>query len=378
MSEMKKALDKATEPKPPEGFTPGVTFDEVDGYIIPDKPDASLTDLERVMRLSGLNPDDYIIDRKGVQGLTSHIKDDKLAQKWVKIRFRLKPEKLVGLDEISEILSDTVEPVEAETSEEDLVVFLTDTHIGKSELAGAGTDILIERWRQYVTNALGRGRWNSITIALGGDLIEGYISQGGANINETDMDLREQVRTAAMATIWTINRALEHTDAVCVATIPGNHSETTRSQNVAMTDSYDLLIADVAEIHFTATEHASKISWLKPDEGKGSVVIPVGGTDICLVHGHKFSGSKPLDGAKDWWGGHIVSGRPEADADVLLFGHYHTFLVENWNGRTIICGPGLETESTWLSNMKGLKGDPGVVSFVVRNGRPDRISTNNF
>src|SRR5699024_1936371 len=66
-----------------------------------------------------------------------------------------------------------------------------DTHIGKSALDGAGSDLLVKRWKESITNVLDMGTAKGIHLAFMGDLIEGENSQGGKNIANNDLTLTE-------------------------------------------------------------------------------------------------------------------------------------------------------------------------------------------
>ena len=139
-----------------------------------------------------------------------------------------------------------------------------DTHIGKSVLDGAGSDLLVKRWKESITNILDMGTAQGIHLAFMGDLIEGENSQGGKNIANNDLTLTESLRVARHLVSWTIQEALHHAENVIVSTVPGNHAETTRLQNRPLTDSHDLDIVSAVQQAFELTEHKDRIKWYYP------------------------------------------------------------------------------------------------------------------
>lgn len=262
------------------------------------------------------------------------------------------------------------------------VIVLSDQHIGKSEEAGGGTPLLIERWKSGVVRAIGNRRYRNLVIVLGGDIIEGYTSQNGKNISTCDLTLQEQIRTATQLVVWTINQALKVADDVIISAVPGNHGESTRVQGTDMCDSYDILIPaqakDAFDLRFDSMEEGdflkSRLKWVFPDNRYGSVTFDAGSTTICSVHGHKFRG-KPLPGAEKWWSDHIMNSRPEGAAQILIAGHFHTFQMLNaTKDRWILFAPGLETESTWFANSTGSTSKPGVLAFDAVEGEPRNVS----
>lgn len=156
-------------------------------------------------------------------------------------------------------------------SEDHRVIMLTDTHLGKSKSDGAGTPLLIKRWKAGVYEALKDGvevPFQTVTLAFGGDLIEGYVSQNGRNIAGTDLTLPDQILTATQLVTWTIQEALDVADRVVVVAVPGNHGETTRVQGRTMSDSHDIQIVRQAQLIMDAAgfENSNRLEFIYPEE----------------------------------------------------------------------------------------------------------------
>lgn len=256
------------------------------------------------------------------------------------------------------------------------VVMVSDTHIGKGYEAGAGTDFLINQWRESFTNAMGDEVFDSLTVAFCGDLIEGYISQDGKNIISCDLPLVQQIHEATRLVEWTITKALNHAKTLKVAVVPGNHGETTRKQGVLNGDNFDIMIVEAAMDLLARTwgdDFNNRVEFYKPLDHETAVTWSQGGTNISMVHGHKFRGK--MTGASKWWLNNIVARDETAESSILIAGHYHSFQVDNIaQGRFILFAPALERCSQWFKDSTGTTADGGMLIFDVEDQRPANIS----
>ena len=251
-------------------------------------------------------------------------------------------------------------------------IMLGDTHIGKSRVDGAGSDHLVEAWQRSVTNALDCGPREGIHLAILGDLIEGYVSQGGRGIAGCDLTLAEQNRVARHLVLWTIQQAAKVAPRVIVGTVPGNHGEVTRQQNRPPGDSHDIDIVSAVQLAVENSPLSDRVTFLYPAESEAHMTYRAGDTTFTLAHGHHFSGK--MAGAEKWWSGMAVNDRAPAAAQVLLAGHFHSMQVSNFTkDRWIVFGAALENESAWFANKTGTTSRAGVVSFDTVDGTPTGI-----
>nr|DAK57368.1 MAG TPA: DNA polymerase II small subunit [Caudoviricetes sp.] len=358
---------------PPEGITPGVHLDGDTGYITTPHNKQNHADIARILEASHLNPDDFIVDWSKQARITSQINAaGELVNLWAKLPFYRKPERTFDVQELVEHIHTPTEPP-TPTHPGWLTVMLSDQHIGKAESAGGGTDTIVERWKESVTTALGGTTHPGINLVLGGDTIEGYVSQSGRSISQTDLVLSEQLQVAQQLVSWTIQRCIEHAPEVVVAAVPGNHSETTRVQNVPIGDNFDLMIPRNVEQAMNLAGLGDRVTFHYPTMTDGSVTYTLpDSTTFTVAHGHKFKGQ--MKGAENWWAGHIANGRHPADSHILLAGHFHNFQAANWTkDRWIMFAPSLETESTWFANHTGTTSLPGALTFTTTNGTPHNI-----
>ena len=363
---------KNIPPEPPSGWKPGVEFDGLEGYITTHPTEqVNHEDVAKILRASRLNPDDFIVDWTSATRVTSHIgADGQLVQAWYKLGFHRKPDRTFDVEDLLDDIYDIEEP----TRQPDTgwrTILITDQHIGKSAAAGGGTETIIQRWKMGVEKALKDKVYEGVNLVLGGDTIEGYVSQGGKNIVDCDLILSEQIRTAQHMVSWTIQRLLESAEQVIVSAVPGNHSETTRVQNMPLGDNFDVMILKNVEQAFDLNG-TDRVRFIYPDATQGSVTYEAGDATYVVVHGHKFKSQ--MKGAQDWWAGHIANDREPSAATILLAGHFHNFQAQAWTSRRwIIFGPSLETESTWYSASTGATSRPGVLTFVTVDGEPKEM-----
>ena len=252
-------------------------------------------------------------------------------------------------------------------------VQIGDTHIGKGALDGGGSDHIIQQWKKSVTAALDCAPRAGIHLAFLGDLIEGQVSQGGANIAGNDLTLTEQLRVARHLVLWTIQRAMEVAPRVIVSATAGNHGETTRLQNRPLTDSYDLDIVHAVQQAIELTDLADFVDFYYPEEGSAHVTYQVGDTVFTCAHGHLFRGK--MNGAKRWWADMTVNGREPGAAHILLAGHFHSMEMANYTeNRWIMFSPSLERQSTWFAEKTGTTARAGVLTFDTEHGTPMNIT----
>ena len=367
------ALKKLNTPAP-TGWTPGVQWDGNSGYVTtqpsddPDEPRDKRWD--EVLQRFGLDPERYLVDgpvRHSAWDVPGHGIQHSHRAKIVE-----RPERRFDVEDLLDnIYTDvpTPHPLRGWRT-----IVISDQHLGKSAEDGGGTETLINRWKFGVDRALEDGPFDGIVLMLGGDTIEGYASQNGKGIGSCDLTLTEQIRVANHLVSDTIQKCLESAKEVVVAVCPGNHGESTRVASVPMTDSFDIQIVNNVQQAFDLAGISERVNFYYPAPNTGDVTFTAGDATYCLVHGHKFS-SGPVNGAEKWFAGQITNDRPAAAADVLVYGHFHTFRAWAYTSRRwIMSAPALETESRWFANSTGASGNPGILVFDMDGRTPTNIS----
>lgn len=362
---------------PPKGVVPGVVMDGVEGVVTspPRTTPPSEDDWGHVLEAFGLDPEKYSVEgpvRHSAWEVPGHG-----VQHAYRAKVVLRPQHNSDIEDLLDSIY--LNPVNNVTRDGNwLTIVLSDTHIGKSAQAGAGTEYLIDRWKTGVIRALNHHEnIGGVNLVFAGDLIEGYTSQDGKMIAECDLTLAEQLRTCQHLVSWTVQEILSRVDDLAVSVVPGNHGETTRKQSRPMSDNYDIMIVSAVQDAFSMVDPVmmvgKNVRWLYPDHTRGSVTYDCGGTVFTIVHGHLFKGQ--ISGAEKWWSGHIANDSEEAQADILISGHFHNFHIESWTAkRWIVSAPALEKESTWFRNRTGSTSYGGVLSFITVDGVPRNIN----
>ena len=357
----------------PTGFRPGIEWSGDTGHVTVAAKPGEEPDRDKINGVIDSSPfltsDEVEVDWSSKPRVSIHHDDNGNAiQIWYKLPLMRRRKGGKDVDDVLDLIYDDI-PKPKRRGDAWRTIQIGDTHIGKSVLDGAGSDLLVKRWKDSITNVLDMGTAKGIHLAFMGDLIEGENSQGGKNIANNDLTLTESLRVARHLVSWTIQEALHHAENVIVSTVPGNHAETTRLQNRPLTDSHDLDIVSAVQQAFELTEHKDRITWYYPEEGSGHLVYEVDGTIFASTHGHLFKGM--LKGAENWWAGMSVSGAPAGAAHILMAAHYHSPLVSNYTRNKWICfGAALEDKSTWLNEQNGASSQPGMLTYLTDGGTP--------
>lgn len=360
----------------PTGFEPGIHWDGESGHVTVatggEEPDRSKID--GVLKTSPfLGSDEICVDWSARPRVSIHHDDaGNLVQAWYKLALKRSTGVLADVGALRDLMGTFHHPGPETVAPKWRTIQISDTHIGKGKTAGAGTDVLIERWQESVTGALDCGPVEGVHLAFLGDLIEGEVSNGGKNVAENDLFLQDQINIAAELTAWTIDQALKVGRRVIVSAIPGNHGDISRQFTRPMRDSHDVGIVASVQREFRRDPANERIDWYYPEEDSGHLTYKVGDTVFTAAHGHMFKGK--IKGAEDWWSGMTVNGRDPGAAHILMAGHFHSMSVANFTrDKWIMFSPALETQSTWWAEKTGGTSLHGMLTYDTIGGQPFNI-----
>ena len=357
----------------PTGFKPGIEWTGDTGHVTVTAKPGEEPDRDKINGVIDSSPfltsDEVEVDWSSRPRVSIHHDDNGNAiQIWYKLPLMRRRKGGKDVDDVLDLIYDDIPPI-WDSGKAWRTIQIGDTHIGKGALDGAGAQLLVDRWKESFTNALGLSRAEGVHLAFMGDLIEGENSQGGKNIANNDLTLTESLRVARHLVSWTIQESLRCVNKVVVSAVPGNHGDTTRLQNRPLTDNHDIDIVSAVQQAFELSPHKDRITWYYPEEGTGHLVYEVDGTIFASTHGHLFKGM--LKGAENWWSGMSVSGAPAGAAHILMAAHYHSPLVSNYTRNKWICfGAALEDKSTWLNEQNGASSQPGMLTYLTDGGKP--------
>ncbi|WP_411120626.1 hypothetical protein [Streptomyces sp. x-19] len=261
------------------------------------------------------------------------------------------------------------------TGDHTLVIALGDMQFGKADGDGpAGT---LKRTVDCLNGAadlleMYRERFDigHVHVAWLGDHIEGFQSQGGANLWRTPLTLTEQIRLTRRVMLHAALTLAPLAERVTMAAVPGNHGEAVRVAGKGVTrydDSHDtealISVRDALELNPELFGH---VECFVPDTDELTVTVDCSGTVVTHAHGHQWRPGKHWE----WWRGQAFNKESAMhQADLLLAGHLHHEFVDTDGPRTFIQPPAMESESTWWRHAKGTTGAPGLVVAVTKDGQ---------
>jgi hypothetical protein len=367
-----KPVGPATPPRTadPKSFTSQI---EVRG----DYVEATINDLAgavnegtglKYLEEEGLNPDEWE---------ATHFKKIKYGQGMESVRFSYRRRALLDAnrppidDLINEVKRHRPKATRA-TGTHGVVIGLGDMQFGKID--GDGVAGTLARTIEYLNAAADRivhyrKRFDigHVHVSFLGDHIEGFMSQGGANVWRTPLTLNEQIRLTRRVMTHALTTFAPMAERVTMAAVPGNHGETARFSGKGVTrydDSHDteslIAVSEAAEFNKQAFGH---VEFFVPNTDEMVVVTNVAGTVYAQAHGHQWRVGKALD----WWRGQAFHSPGLASADVLMSGHGHHFVAEMDGPRLWTQAPSLESESTWFRHAKGSIGNPGLLLHITKD-----------
>lgn len=201
-----------------------------------------------------------------------------------------------------------------------------------------------------------------------GDHVEGFVSQGGANVFRTTLTLNEQIRLTRRVMMKMLEVIAPLAPRITMGAVPGNHGDPQRFMGKGVTrydDSHDTeaLIA-VAEAASLAPDKFGHVEFLVPDTDELTIVTEVANTVVLCAHGHQHNHGKHFD----WWKGQAFHNPLAYRADILMEGHGHSEEVDTDGYRTRIQVPALESVSQWWKHKTGTIGAPGAFIGLVKDG----------
>jgi len=268
-------------------------------------------------------------------------------------------------------------PVETHDGGRAFVVALSDWQLGKGE--GGGTEATVERilgaFDRAVARAkelrkVGRGT-DTVVLASLGDIVEGCSGWYAMQEWQTDLNQREQDRLARRLLLTVIDAFVDAQFMVVAPCVPGNHGEN-RKDGKAFTDFSDNrdvscfeTVAEIMAANPSRYENVTvPLGAINPDDL--TATLKVGGIPLALAHGHQFrTGGSTQAKVEGWWKGQALGRTGVADAEILLAGHGHHFMMSESTGRTVIQAPAMDGGSKWWTSTTGQSSPAGMLTLNV-------------
>jgi hypothetical protein len=330
-------------------------------------PMAEVGDHRELLEQFGYNPDDVVIE-----GTVNQWRKQKSDGTWLtSYFFKVKPrERTVDLPALySAAKQRPKKPLTSPASENRVtVVALSDCQIGKVGALGGSAELVLrlEDKRRLLEDHLKKVRPESTVLAECGDLFEGFES-GGNPMFTNDLSLAQQMDMAATELFEFIS-VMSRFGPVQVGAITSNHTSWRRGKQQLGNPSDDLALFVHKQVRKITEAAGMDVSWIIPAAFDESIVLDVLGTRLGMVHGNQFG----KGGAINWWAKQQHGGQVCGSADILLTGHYHSFILQP-TGRNPHTGrskywvqaPTLDNGSDWFRNVAGESSDPGLLLFDI-------------
>lgn len=334
----------------------------------------TLKDAEDWVRSSGKNPDDYNITARSIaygEGLWSN-RMSASPKAGAKQGFTFP-----SADELLDVLDRweyKPSPLPKATGGS-FVICPADPQIGKTDWGG-GTEDTIKRMMESYFKAADFCREYKpceIVIADLGDPIENInntSSQRGTN----DRSLTEQIRVARRVALEGIKLLAPLTPSLIYAAVPSNHGSVRigpKSPENHALDDYGIEIAEQLRDIADNSEKLANVRVVIPEAHHESLCLTTSHTTLGLAHGHQANSPDQLG---KWWGGQSHGRMPMADADIALFGHWHSLRVQqSGDARWLFVSPAQDNGSSWFTNKTGESSVTGMLSFTTHDGTWDNL-----
>jgi len=365
--------------KAPKGWEARVDLDGDTGEVTttPQKSD-KLTDFSQILEEFNIDSEEFEIE--GPARLSKWQTFDGEYLTAYKFRIRKKSENSFDLPTMlaevrAEIRIKAAEP-KILSAKRTLVVPFADLQAGKVGSRGDSKDLVerVTEKRFKLEEYVQQQACSSALFLDGGDVVESFentAQQGFTN----DLSIMQQLDLAGTLEQEFISMLSKYHDSVEVAGVPSNHGAWRKGKDILGRPSDDwglFLLKQIEKAYALHPEAYGNVKFTYPDEWRKSLNIEVQGVGVGLVHGEDST----LAQMENWWAKQVHGASPIAESDILITNHYHTFGIKP-SGRSRRTGkqkywiatPTLDNGSDWWANKSGSDSDPGLVAFVVEEGK---------
>ena len=260
--------------------------------------------------------------------------------------------------------------------EKALIVCWSDLQIGKVDHRGGVEALLVrvEGVKAQLLAQVKKEKPSRVVVFDVGDLIENF--SNAANLQQlrtNDLSIMQQLDLAATI-LWELLKDLSAlVPDITYASVGSNHCQWRVQKQVVGTPTDDWGVFIGRQLARLAKEKELPVRFYEPATHDESLTIDVFGHRIGLIHGHQVN--RP-DGIPDFWRKSSFGNSPLSSATILVSGHFHHLRVQELGSdakgrsRFWVQAATLDNGSGWYMRSSGEDSQPGLVTFLVEQGKP--------
>jgi len=249
------------------------------------------------------------------------------------------------------------------------VVVTSDPQVGKVDSDG-GTAALFSRVESMLgqlDDVMREEPCDEAIVADPGDIVEGFENTAQQS-HTNDLSHPDQLQAArGLLTEIVTTVAMRHVTNR-VVTVPSNHGQWRKGKDVLGRPGDDYGI----DIHRAVAEALARdlrfedVAFTIPDPWRESLAVQARGAVLGMFHGHQVKQGR----AWEWWKGQIAGDLPTAAANILIGGHYHSWLTVphgrlGGQPRWFFQADTLDGGSAWWANLTGDQSEPALMTFTI-------------
>ena len=370
-------LDEAQGNLPSLELDLGADGGTFSGYVTEGEGADAFTDF---YRLTGLNPDEWVLDqgslRVSMWQQSKRTDDGHRDLVWLRayrgnLR-RLSSPEVTATDVQAMLATARRHPRvrHKRASERTRLVLASDVQVGKVDRHG-GTPEMLERVAgllELLGDRMASDPCERAILPDPGDLIEGF-QNTGSQAHTNDLSHPEMLRVARGVLTDMVSAVASQHAHTRVATCPSNHAAWRRGRDYLGKpgDDYGLDVHRAVRDVLARDERLS-IDWVLPETPWDHITyIEERGHRIALTHGDKARAGQ----FGKWWQGQAASSSQAHGANIVISGHYHTFIAQalgitfDNRERLHLQAPALDGGSAWWQAISGEESKPGLVTLIL-------------
>lgn len=249
------------------------------------------------------------------------------------------------------------------------VVVASDAQIGKTGSGGGTPDLLarIENLLGQLDEVMREEPCDESITADPGDLAEGFQNTRSQAFTN-DLSHPDQLQAARLVLTEITTTVANRHRSNRVITVPSNHTQwrAGKDQLGRPGDDYGIDVHRAVAEALSRDRRYKDVTFVLPDPWRESLAVQARGAVLGLVHGHQAKPGRLWE----WWKGQIAGELPTAAANILIGGHYHSWLTEphghlDGKPRWVFQADPLDNGSDWWANLTGDQSEPSLMTFTI-------------